>query len=165
MRLNLPLIVKAEPVNHRLMRFQPEQTRRGIARLRRGRQRADFSKTETGFQHAAHDFAILVETGRHAERVGECHAHQALFENMVIDRRAGAQLVKHFQPVNGQPVGALRRQGEQQRAQAAVKAHPTTSLSHWFWSIQLRAAIDRTGPVWVSSSAKSATICGRDRGA
>jgi hypothetical protein len=72
----MALIVKAHPVDHALGRANAKQAGLGIADLRAGRHRADLDHAETQLRQSAWHLGILVEAGRHADRVGKLQPAQ-----------------------------------------------------------------------------------------
>ena len=58
--------------------MQPEQARLGIARLRARRDRADLGEAEAQLQQRVGNAGVLVETRRHAERIGEIQPEHVL---------------------------------------------------------------------------------------
>ena len=66
-------IVKSHPVDNSFLGNQPEQAGLFIARLRPGRQRTHFHKTESGLAKSAYRIRFLVHSGGKSHPVGEFH--------------------------------------------------------------------------------------------
>ncbi len=71
------LVVEAHAVDQCLRRRQAKQPGFGIARLRAGRDGADFDKPEAASLPGSDAFAVLVQAGGQADRIGEIEAHNA----------------------------------------------------------------------------------------
>jgi hypothetical protein len=66
-----PAIVEPHAVDHRAVLGEAEQPRLRIARLRQRGDRADLGEAEPEGEQRVGYFAVLVEPGGHAERVGK----------------------------------------------------------------------------------------------
>ena len=84
------VIVEAHAVDHGLVALQPEQPRPRIAGLRLRRHRADLDKAEAEPQQRVRHFRALVETGRHADRIGEVQAEGAHRKFRIVRLAAGS---------------------------------------------------------------------------
>ena len=85
----VPLVVEAEPVDHRPVGGQPEDARPVVAGLRLRRHRADFRKAEAELQQCVRNFGILVVSGGHAERVRKREPGDAAGKTRVLREPAG----------------------------------------------------------------------------
>ena len=87
------LAVEAEPVDHALVGGEPEQARARIARLRLRRHGADLDEAEAEPEQRIGHLGVLVEPGRHADRIGEVEPEGPHREPRVVgasSRRAPA---------------------------------------------------------------------------
>jgi hypothetical protein len=108
----MPLIVEAEPVDHRLVLAQPEDARSGVSGLRQRRYRADFCKAEAEPQQRVGHLGVLVEACRHAEWIGEGQSRDGGCKPR-IGFRPSRQRQAGFQRRDRQAVGRFRVEAEQ----------------------------------------------------
>ena len=105
---------------------EPEDTRCRVAALRARRQRADFDEAEAYGEELARHTRILVEAGRHAQRVGKIEAQDALCQALVVGP-CGAGIKAELERFDGEVVSALRIERlEQSLAQAEQRVHART---------------------------------------
>src|SRR6516162_2649675 len=118
--------VEAHPVDDRLILFESEQPRGGIARLRAGRHGPDLDKAETEAEHFVGNAGVLVVARGQSNRVREVETPQALRQDRRIGVRCGSSAEKSTRAVlespQGQLVRGLPRQPAQRGADQLIKA-------------------------------------------
>ena len=100
-------------------RPQPGNPRPRIAGLRPRRHGADLDKAETELQQRIGHFRILVETGRHADRVGKIQAEGPHRQFVIIDPRPRRR--QQFQTLDGEAMRILRIEPAQQRQRESIE--------------------------------------------
>src|SRR5271170_3181057 len=115
-------IVEAEAIDQGLVANKAKQPRLRIAALRERRQRADFDKAEAEPEETRDDFGVLVEAGRHADRVCESQSERRDGEARIGRRRRGK--TRPREGGYGGAVRLFRRQREEERMrQRSEPAH------------------------------------------
>ncbi len=105
---------------------QPEQARPRIARLRQQRDGADLDKTEAEPQQRIRHLGMLVEPGRHAERIGEVEPEGAHRQERILLVPAWQR--GKLKRLDRQMMGGLGLEQPQQRPpQRVIKADHGTS--------------------------------------
>ena len=118
------VVVKAHAVDDGLVFGQAEQAWFGVAVLRLGGDGADFDKAEAECEQGIDVFAVFVEAGGEADRVGQVQAHQ---RGGQADGGGGGQqlvLLRFLQRVQCEVVGLLGIEAEQQRADKGIHNRP-----------------------------------------
>ncbi len=125
------LAVEAEPVDDALVGGQPEQARARIAGLRLRRHGPDLDKAEAEPQERVRHLAMLVEAGRHADRIGKIEAEHPHRQPRIVARRGTAR--HQPEPLDGQPMGILGIEETQQGPGQAVEQadHGASSGNTW----------------------------------
>ena len=119
-RCRVPSVIEAEPVDEAVVADQAEHARLRIARLRLGRDRADFGKPAPKTQDGIRNARVLVITSCNANRVWKIQAEHRLRKDRVI--AAGpARINAAFERLQRRLVCCFRFQGKQSRAGKAVK--------------------------------------------
>ena len=123
--------VEAEPVDDALVGRQPEQARARIAGLRPRRHGADLDEAEAEPQQRVRHLAMLVEAGRHADRIGKIEAEDP-HRKPRSSAGAGPRGTS-LEALDGQPMGVLGIHEAQQRPGQAVEQadHGASSGKTW----------------------------------
>ena len=82
-----PGVVEPHPVDDGPVLAEAEQARLGIAGLGPGRDRAAFDEAEAEARQAAQGLAVLVQTRRQTDRIGQVQPRQLCSQDRVVRRR------------------------------------------------------------------------------
>src|SRR5665213_3302600 len=133
------LVVEAEPVNHALVRIEPEQAWTRIAGLWQRRDGTDLHKAEAKPQQGVRHLRVLVEAGGEADRIGEIKPERP---DRQFRRIGGLPYHRHIaQGLDRQFMRVLRLKGPDKGTGQAVE-----ETDHCGWLIGATLST-RHGPV------------------
>ena len=107
------LRVKAEAIDDALVGLQAEDPRARVARLWPRRDGADFGKAEAQAQQDVRHLGILVEPGRHADRIGKVEPESPHRQPLVVASDADRR--REFQQPQRERVGIFRFERMEER--------------------------------------------------
>ena len=119
--------VETQPVDHAAIGVEAKQARARIAGLRPRRNGAGLDKAEAEPQQHVRHFRILVETRRHADRVGKIQSEGAHREPRIVARTG--QHRREFQKLERERVSIFRIKRVQERPDEMLERgnHETSS--------------------------------------
>jgi hypothetical protein len=113
------VIVETHAIDDALVTLQPEQPRPWISGLWTRRHRADFDKAEAEPQQGIGHFRALVETRRHADRIGKVQAERPHRKFRIVRLRPDRR--QQFQALDCHPMGIFRVEPAQERQRKGVE--------------------------------------------
>jgi hypothetical protein len=113
------LAVEAEPVDHRLVGFEPEDARARISELRQWRHRPDLDKAKSEAEQCVGHFGVFVKAGGDPDRIGKIEAERPHPQPRIIGRAVPAG--RPLQGFDGDRMSGFGIEGPEQRPSQPVE--------------------------------------------